>query len=259
MLRRFLPRRLQHEEEATLVEHLSELRHRLFIALLAIIPGFILGYAFHEEIIQNLIDLMPEGTELVTLGVTEPFFTSIKVSFYVGIAIAIPVLLWQAWSFLAPAMTPSAQRAIAVFAAMGTGLFFAGVSFMYLIVLPRALDFLINYDADLYAGQVRANYYLSFVTFTMLAGGIAFLMPIFILALVRVGVLSSSTLRRNRRIGYVSMLVFAILLPTVDPVSLAFEIVPLIGLYELSIWMSVYMERRWEQRDREYWESFESS
>jgi sec-independent protein translocase protein TatC len=76
---------------------------------------------------------------------------------------------------------------------------------------------------------------------------------------VRIGVISSATLRRNRRIGYVSMLVFAILLPTVDPVSLAFEIVPLIVLYELSIWMSVVMERRWEQRDREYWESFESS
>jgi sec-independent protein translocase protein TatC len=202
---------------------------------------------------------MPEGTELVTLGVTEPFFTSIKVSFYVGIAIAIPVLLWQAWSFLAPAMSPSVQRAIAVLAAIGTGLFFAGVAFMYLIVLPRALDFLINYDADLYAGQVRANYYLSFVTFTMLAGGVAFLMPIFVLALVRIGVLTSATLRRNRQIGYVSMLVFAILLPTVDPISLAFEIVPLIVLYELSIWMSVVMERRWEQRDREYWESFESS
>jgi sec-independent protein translocase protein TatC len=259
VLRRFLPRRLQHEEEATLVEHLSELRHRIFIALLAIVPGFVLGYMFHEEIIEHLIDLMPEGTELVTLGVTEPFFTSIKVSFFVGIAIAIPVLLWQAWAFLAPAMSPSTQRAIVVLAAMGTGLFFAGMAFMYGVVLPRALDFLINYDAELYESQVRANYYLSFVTFTMLAGGVAFLMPIFILALVRIGVISSATLRQNRRIGYVSMLVFAILLPTVDPVSLAFEIVPLIVLYELSIWMSVVMERRWEQRDREYWESFESS
>ena len=256
MLRRILPRRLQHEEEATLVEHLSELRHRLFIGILSIIPGFALGFAFHERIIEKLMQLLPEGTELVTLGVTEPFFTSFKVSFYVGIALALPVLLWQVWSFLAPAMTRGTQRVIAVFVVVATGLFFAGVVFCYAIVLPRALSFLIGYDDQLYAEQVRANYFLSFVTLTLLAAGLAFEMPIFILALVRLGVLSSATLRRNRRIGYVSMLVFAILLPTVDPISLVFEIVPLLLLFELSIWMSALMERRWESS---YDESFEAS
>jgi sec-independent protein translocase protein TatC len=256
VLRRILPRRLRHEEEATLVEHLSELRHRLFIGLLAIIPGFALGYAFHEQILEKLVDLLPEGTQLVTLGVTEPFFTSLKVSFYVGIALALPVLLWQVWSFLAPAMHEHTQRVIAVFVVIATGLFAIGVAFMYLIVLPRALDFLLTYDEQIYSEQVRASYFISFVTLTMLAGGLAFEMPIFVLALVRLGVLSSSTLRRNRRIGYVSMLVFAILLPTVDPVSLAFEVVPLLLLFELSIWMSVVMERRWE---RSYGETFEAS
>ena len=256
MLRRILPRRLQHEEEATLVEHLSELRHRIFIAILSIIPGFALGYAFHEKIIEKLMELLPSGTQLVTLGVTEPFFTSLKVSFYVGVALALPVLLWQVWSFLAPAMTAATQRVIAVFVVIATSLAFAGIAFMYLVVLPRALDFLIGYDDQLYAEQVRANYFLSFVTLTMLAGGLAFEMPIFILALVRLGVLSSTTLRRNRRIGYVSMLVFAIILPTVDPVSLAFEVVPLILLFEVSIWLSAFMERRWESPDDE---SFEES
>src|SRR5262245_40751986 len=256
MIGRIVPRRLRHEEEATLVEHLSELRHRLFIAILAIIPGFALGYAFHEQILEKLIDLLPEGTQLVTLGVTEPFFTSLKVSFYVGIALALPVLLWQVWSFLAPAMHPHTQRVIALFVAIATALFATGVAFMYFIVLPRALNFLIDYDDQIYAEQVRASYYISFVTLTMLAGGLAFEMPIFILALVRLGVLSSRTLRRNRRIGYVSMLVFAILLPTVDPISLAFEVVPLLLLFELSIWMSAIMERRWE---RSYGETFEAS
>jgi sec-independent protein translocase protein TatC len=256
MLRRLLPRRLSHEEEATLVEHLSELRHRLFIALLSIVPGFALGYAFHTQIIEWLMDLLPEGTQLVTLGVTEPFFTSLKVSFYVGIAIALPVLLWQVWAFLAPAMNPATQRVIALFVVIATFLFAAGLAFMYVIVLPRALDFLVGYDDQLYAEQVRASYFLSFVTLTMLAGGIAFQMPIFVLALVRIGVLTSGTLRRNRRIGYVSMLVFAILLPTVDPISLAFEVGPLLVLYELSIWLSALMERRWE---RPFDETFEAS
>jgi sec-independent protein translocase protein TatC len=255
VLRRIVPRRLRPEEEATLVEHLSELRHRLFICLLAIIPGFAIGYALHEKIIEQLIDLLPEGTPLVTLGVTEPFFTSLKVSFYVGVALALPVLLWQIWAFLAPAMTQSTQRVISAFVVLATGLFAAGVAFCYAVVLPRALDFLVGYDDHLYAEQVRANYYLSFVTLTMLASGLAFQMPIFVLALVRLGVLSSGTLRRNRRIGYVAMLVFAILLPTVDPISLAFEVAPLLLLFELSIWLSAIMERRWE---RSYHESFES-
>ena len=202
------------------------------------------------------MELLPEGTQLVTLGVTEPFFTSLKVSFYVGIAIALPVLFWQVWSFLAPAVTRGTQRVLAVFVVIATGLFFTGVAFCYLIVLPRALGFLVGYDDQLYAEQVRASYFLSFVTLTLLAAGLAFEMPIFILALVRLGVLSSAKLRRNRRIGYVSMLVFAILLPTVDPVSLAFEVVPLLLLFELSIWLSALMERRWE---RSYSESFEAS
>ena len=256
MLRRIIPRRLNHEEEATLVEHLSELRHRLLVCIIAIVPAFIVAFAFHERIIVKLMELLPEGTQLVTLGVTEPFFTSFKVSFCVAIALVLPVLLWQLWAFLAPAMTHGTQRVIAVFVVIATALFFAGVAFCYLVVLPRALGFLIGYDDQIYAEQVRASYFLSFVTLTLLAAGLAFEMPIFILALVRLGVLSSATLRRNRRIGYVSMLVFAILLPTVDPISLVFEVLPLLVLFELSIWMAVLMERRWE---RSYNETFEGT
>ena len=255
MLRRIVPRRLQHEEEATLVEHLSELRHRIFICLLAILPAFGIAYAFHERIIERLMKLLPEGTQLVTLGVTEPFFTSFKVSFYVAFAIVLPVILWQVWAFLAPAVTHETQRAIAAFVALGGVLFAAGVVFCYTIVLPKALDFLIGYDDHLYAEQVRASYFLSFVTLTMIACGLAFEMPIIVLALVRIGVLSSQMLRSNRRIGYVVMLVFAILLPTVDPISLFFEVVPLLVLYELSIWLAAFMERRWE---RGYTETFEA-
>jgi sec-independent protein translocase protein TatC len=114
-------------------------------------------------------------------------------------------------------------------------------------VLPRALSFLVDYDSELYTEQIRASYFLSFVALTLLAFGIAFEMPIFVLALVRLGVLTADRLRHNRRIGYVGMLAFAILLPTVDPVSLVLEVAPLLVLYELSIWIAVVMERRWER------------
>jgi len=112
-------------------------------------------------------------------------------------------------------------------------------------VLPRALDFLTTFDDDIYDNQIRASYYLSFVSWTLLAGGLAFLMPIFVLGLVRLRVLTSSQLRGNRSTAFVVLLVFAILLPTVDPVSLAFEVIPLVLLFELSIWLSVFLERRW--------------
>jgi sec-independent protein translocase protein TatC len=247
MVRRWLPRRLHHGEEATLVEHLDELRSRLIIALVAIIPIFLLTFTFHEQIMDWLTGPLPHDRKLVTLGVTEPFTTSVKVSLIAALAIALPIILWQAWAFLAPAVQPHFERVVLVFVVLATALFVTGVLFMYYVVLPRALDFLTSYDAELYDIQIRASYYYTFAAMTLLAGGLAFLMPIFVLALVRLRVLTSDRLRQNRRISFVILLVFAILLPTVDPVSLAFEVVPLVLLFEMSIWLSVLMERRWNR------------
>jgi sec-independent protein translocase protein TatC len=247
MLRRWLPRRLGHGEEATLVEHLDELRSRLIIALVAIIPIFLVTFAFHERIMEWLTGPLPDDRQLVTLGVTEPFTTSVKVSLIAALAISLPVILWQAWAFLAPAVQPHFERIILVFVALASALFVTGVAFMYVVVLPRALDFLTSYDEELYDIQIRASYYYTFAAVTLVAGGLAFLMPIFVLGLVRLQVVTSDQLRRNRKIAFVFLLVFAILLPTVDPVSLAFEVVPLVLLFEMAIWLSVFMERRWNR------------
>jgi sec-independent protein translocase protein TatC len=256
MYRRWLPRRLLHGEEATLVEHLDELRTRLIIALVAFVPAFVLAFAFHEHIIEWLTGPLPNDRKLVTLGVTEPFTTAVKVSLLAAIAITIPILLWQAWAFLAPAVAPSFERTVAVLVLIATALFAAGVVFMYYVVLPRALDFLTSFDEELYDNQIRASYYYSFAAVTLLAGGIAFLLPIFVLGLVRLRIVTSDRLRSNRKIAFVGLLCFAILLPTVDPVSLAFEVVPLVLLFELSIWMSVLMERRWDRSwDEEFAEA----
>jgi sec-independent protein translocase protein TatC len=256
VLRRWLPRRLDHGEEATLVEHLDELRSRLIIALAAIIPIFLVTFAFHEQIMEWLTGPLADDKKLVTLGVTEPFTTSVKVSLIAALALALPILLWQVWAFLAPAVQPHFERIVLVFLVLSTALFITGVIFMYYVVLPRALDFLTSYDAELYDIQIRASYYYTFAAMTLLAGGLAFLMPIFVLALVRLRVLTSDRLRKNRRIAFVALLCFAILLPTVDPVSLAFEVVPLLILFEMSIWLSVLLERRWDRGwDEEYAES----
>jgi sec-independent protein translocase protein TatC len=255
-VRRWLPRRLRHGEEATLVEHLDELRARIIISLVAVVPAFLLAFGFHEQIIDWLTGPLPDDRDLVTFGVTEPFTTSVKVSLVAALALALPVLLWQTWAFLAPAVSPQSQRVVLVLVVVATALFAIGVLFMYYVVLPLALDFLTSYDEELYDIQIRASYYYSFVSWTLLAGGLVFLMPIFLLGLVRLRVVSAQRLRTNRRLAFVGLLVFAILLPTVDPVSLAFEVVPLVLLYEASIWAAVLMERRWQRGWDEEFEDY---
>jgi len=245
-VRKRLPRRLGHGEEATLVEHLGELRGRLLIGLLTIAPAFVVAFIFQKRIVEWLTRPLPDDKDIITIGVIEPFTTAVKVSLAAAVAVTLPILLYQLWAFLAPAVEESVQRVVAVFATLATLLFAGGVAFSYFIVLPRALDFLTNFNEDIFEIQIRASYYFSFVTVTLLATGLAFQMPIFILALVRLRVLTAERLRRNRRLGILFMVVFAVLLPTVDPVSLALEVIPLLVLFELSIWLATIMERRWD-------------
>lgn len=248
MLARLAAKRLRHGEAAPLVDHLGELRHRVFIALGAIVPAFAVAFAFHSHLIGLLTAPLPDDVKLVTLGVTEPFTTAVKISLFAAFALALPVILYQVWAFLAPAVEEHLQRLLSGFVTVSTGLFLGGVAFGYFVVLPRAITFLVNFDESLYDVQVRAGYYLSFAALLLLAMGVVFELPVFILALVRLGVLTSAKLRRNRRIGYVAMVVLAIALPSVDPVSLLFEALPLIALFEGSIWLSVAFERRWQRR-----------
>jgi sec-independent protein translocase protein TatC len=242
---RRLPRRLGYGEEATLVEHLDELRSRLIICLITVGVFLPAAYLVHDQLVEWLLKPLPDDRKVITLGVTEPFTTSLKVSFYAALAAAFPVLVWQAWSFLAPAMAAGRQRIIRWFVALATLLFVTGMVFAYFVILPPALQFLANYDSNLYEIQIRASYYLSFVSLLIFATGLVFQLPIFVIALVRIGILTTDQLRRNRRMAYVILLGAAILLPTVDPVSLVFEVAPLWVLFELSIWLSVILERRW--------------
>ena len=247
------PRRLRHGEEASLVEHLGELRARLLIGLGAVAVTFAVTFAFNERILRWLERPLPDDVKLVTLGVTEPFFTSVKVSLYAAFAVALPIILYQLWAFLAPAMEEGTQRVLSVFAVGASALFAGGVAFGYFVVLPKAVTFLVEFNQELFDIQVRASYYFSFVSLSLFGLGVVFEMPIFLLALVRLRVLTADRLRRNRRIGIFVMVVVAVLLPTVDPVSLLFEAVPLLLLFEASIWLAVLMERRWERAGALAW------
>jgi sec-independent protein translocase protein TatC len=241
-----LPRRLAHAEPAELVDHLGELRARLVISLGALAVGSAVGYAFHARLLGLLNQALPAGRRHpVTLGVAEPFTTSIKISLCAGFALALPVILWQSWSFFAPALADGTQRVVGWFVVISTLLFAAGVVFAYRLALPAAVHFLTSYDSGLYDIQVRASSYYSFALLVLFAVGVVFELPVFVLALVRLGVTSSTRLRRSRRIGYVAVAALAVALPGVDPVTTAFEMAPLLVLYESSIWLSVLFERRW--------------
>ena len=240
-----LPRRLRYGEEATLVEHLDELRTRLIVSLAALTFGFIVAFVFHRRIIHWLENALPHARRhLITLSVGEPFMTSIWVAIYAGFLIALPIILWQLWGFLMPAIEEHHQRRILAFVVIATALLVVGLLFGYYVGLPKALHFLTNYDDQIYNVQIRARDYLSFATAMMLAFALVFELPIFVLALVSLGVLSSSTLRRQRRLGYFIVACIAVALPGVDPVTTTLETVPLLILFEGSIWASYFFERR---------------
>jgi sec-independent protein translocase protein TatC len=241
-----LPRRLHHGEEATLVEHLDELRTRIFVCLGALLIGLIVGYVLHRHLIHWLNRPLPEGRvgRPITFGVAEPFLTSFKISLYAGFLLALPVMLWQAWAFLAPAFEEAQQRRVVLFVFLATALLACGIVFGYFVALPAAVHYLTNYDKSLYDIRLRARDYYSFATMVMLAMAVVFELPILVVALVRLGILSTVRLRKERRLGYFIVACIAVALPGIDPVTTTIEAIPLLILYEASIWLSVLMERR---------------
>ncbi|MDX6473410.1 MAG: sec-independent protein translocase protein TatC [Gaiellaceae bacterium] len=239
-----LPRRLGHGQHAELVDHLDELRSRLLVSLVAVVASFAVSYAFHARLLAMLESPLPAGKKLVTFGVTEPFMTSLQVSLVGAIAIALPVLLWQAWSYFAPAIDPRVQRTVMIAVVAATVLFAVGLVFAYEVAMPAAVRFLTTYDQHIYNINVRAKDYISFTLAVLVSVGLVFELPAVIVALVRIGIVEADQLRRNRRIGYVAVAALAVALPGVDPVTTAFEMAPLMILFEASIWVSVAVERR---------------
>ncbi|HET8557548.1 MAG TPA: twin-arginine translocase subunit TatC [Gaiellaceae bacterium] len=239
-----LPRRLAHAEEATLGEHLEELRQRLFVIIGALVLGTIVAYVFHNRVLDWLNGPLPAGRRLVTLGVAEPFTTTLMVCVYAGLVLSLPIVLWQLWSFFAPAVDPSAERRILLLVASSVVLGAAGVAFGYEILLPRAIHFLTNYDKQHFNNLIQAKPYYNFVITILLGIVVVFQTPLAILGLVSLGVLTSRTLRRQRRIGYFITAGVALALPGPDLVTTFLELLPMWALFEGSIWLAVLFERR---------------
>ncbi|HET8558771.1 MAG TPA: twin-arginine translocase subunit TatC [Gaiellaceae bacterium] len=240
-----LPRRLSHGEQAALEDHLEELRWRIVVMLGALALGTIVAFVFHGQILEWLNRPLPlDHRRVVTFGVAEPFTVSLTVSIYTGFLLALPVILWQTWSFFAPAIDPQSERRILGLASFATLLGAGGLAFGYLVLLPRAIHWLTNYDQAQFHILIRAQDYYRFVSTVLLGVVCVFELPIVILGLVHLGVLTSRRLRKNRRLGYFIVAVIALALPGPDPVTTALELLPMWILFEGSIWLATLTETR---------------
>jgi sec-independent protein translocase protein TatC len=217
-------------------EHLDELRRRLIISALALVLAFGGMYAIHDRLIDFLIRPLPgDHYQLITLSPTEPFFTTLKVTFWAAIIVALPVWLYQAYAFVIPAVSDQPRRVMIAVVTGLAGLFMAGVAFGYAVVLPVALNFLTSFGGDTFNAQLRAGEYFGFATSMLLASGILFEVPIAMAALARMGVASAALYRKQWRIAIVAIAAIAAVLPGGDPFSMMLLMAPQIVLYGVGI------------------------
>jgi sec-independent protein translocase protein TatC len=187
------------------------------------------------------------GRRPVTLGVGEPFTVTFKVVGYAALLISLPFLLYQAYAFVLPAFSPR-ERAVALpLMAMVPFLFIAGVVFAYYMVLPNAINFLQNFNDDNYDILLQARDFYRFSIMVLIAMGLAFQVPIGILAVTRVGIVTPRQLRQNRRYAILVIAVLAMLLPGQDPITMVTLMAPLIVLFEGSILLAALFDRRAER------------
>lgn len=256
--------------EMPFLDHLEELRWRIFKALIAVGIGSLLGLLLVLQFgamdllmdpLQDIFRAMSEdgvaipgavmgGAEagrLVFLSPTEPFFFMLKLGLLVGLVLASPVVIYQIWAFLSPALEKHERRVIIPSLYMGLVLFAAGVAMAYVVALPVTLRFLLLFGLEWFTPAITAGYYLSFVTRLLLAFGIIFELPVVVMILSVLGLATPRFLREKRRHAILIITVVAAFLSPGDIVLLTIlMMVPLILLYELSILLSVMVYRRKE-------------
>jgi len=223
------------QQQMPLVGHLEELRRRLLVCLLVIGAGFAVAFAFSDIILEWL--RRPLGTGLIFLAPAEALWATLKASLFVGLGLAMPVIFYQLWQFVGPGLLPQERRLTLPVVIFGTVCFTLGVAFCYVVVLPFALTFLMQYGLD--AGmqpQIAVGFYLNFVLWFLLVFGLTFELPLVLVVLVRLGLATPNGLARTRKYAVVAAFVLgAILTPTPDVFNQALLAGPLILLYEVGI------------------------
>jgi sec-independent protein translocase protein TatC len=240
-------RAVSHEDRLSLVEHLDELRWRIIVCIAVLGVALALCFWQNHLLLEIAGGPLPEGhKKLSTFSVTEPFTTTVTVAAYGAIVLSLPIILWQLYAYVLPAFSPAEKRVVLPILLLFPALFLAGIAFAYWVVMPAAVKFLLGFNENQFNIMVRARDYYSFFAMTMLAGALVFQLPLFILAITRLGIVRVEQLSANRRYAYLVIAIIAAALPGVDPVSMIIEMVPLLVLFELSILLAKVLGRTGE-------------
>lgn len=226
----------------SLIRHLEELRHRLIYSFIAIGLCSCICYFFIEEIMHYIT--VPAG-KLYYMQPAEAFFTYLKVSIVAGFLLSLPVVLYHVWRFFLPALTSGERMLIALVVPVSAGLFFIGLAFSFFFVLPAGIKFFLGFGTEDLQPLLSVGKYLDFVISFVLPFGFIFELPLIIVILAKMGIVSSAFLRQKRRIViFMTFVIGAVISPTPDVFSQSMIALPMIFLYEISVFIVRFILRK---------------
>ncbi|WP_028574599.1 twin-arginine translocase subunit TatC [Desulfonatronovibrio hydrogenovorans] len=236
----------------TFTEHLEELRKRLFRVVIAAFIGFLACYGFKEDLfdllMSPLIEVLPPESTMIFTSLPEAFFTYLKVAFVAGVFLASPYIFYQIWKFVGPGLYDTEKKFILPIAFFSALFFVTGALFGYFIVFPIGFNFFMGFATDMIQPMPSLREYLSFSIKLLFAFGIAFELPLFIFFLARLGIVSSKTLRKQRKYAILLAFIASALLTPPDIISQVLMSGPLVVLYELGILVAYIWGK--ERKDR---------
>ncbi|AXX87280.1 MULTISPECIES: twin-arginine translocase subunit TatC [Malaciobacter] len=222
--------------------HIADLRKRLVNATIALVLGFIVCFFFYEPILEWMMvpveAVLPEKSQMVAIEVQETFFTALKVAFFSGFILVLPVIFWQLWLFLAPGLYDHEKKLVIPFVFFGTLMFLIGASFAYYIVIPYGFEFLINFGSTVVTVLPSIGKYVGFFTKLLLGFGIAFELPVVTFFLAKIGLVDDKMLKDFFKYAVVIIFIVASLLTPPDVLTQFLMAGPLIILYCVSIYIA---------------------
>ena len=225
--------------------HFSELRKRLIWSVAAIVVAAVLCFVFYQQIFDILVYPAPDNIDLVYIELTEMIGTIMRVCIFGGITLAMPILIYELIMFVSPALTRKEKTYVYLILPWIALMFIGGVLFAYFILIPRVTTFLLSFGSEIATPQIKIGNYINVVTRMLLAVGLVFEMPVVTTFLARIGVLKPNWLAQKRREAIiVAFILAAIITPTIDPINQCLVALPLVLLYEISIWLAKIAQKR---------------
>jgi len=232
------------EQKLTLLGHFQELRKRLIRSVIAVAVAAAISFVFYEWIFYILI-LPAQGINLIFIEMTEMIGTIMRVCLASGLILSMPYLTFQGIMFIAPALTHKEKRYVYIILPWIAFMFLAGVVFAYFILIPPATRFLLTFGSDIATPQIKIGNYIAIITRLLIAIGLVFEIPVVTTFLARIGIVKPKWLADKRKIAIiVAFILAAIITPTFDPINQCLVAVPLVILYEMSIWLAKLVYRR---------------